>query len=425
MKLLITGITGMRNRGVEALVVPTIEQLQQREPRAEVSILTQTPDYDRVRLHNYNVNLQPQGKHIQNPYLQSRKRKLLSKLVPSYRLFQSSYCSSLISEASAIIVSGGDVFSPEYDISPHLKPLQLALKADVPILFLAQSISPFKTEEQANSWLEVASKSQLVTVREKLTYEYLTKVLGLSQDLVQLTADPAFLLPAIPPEKVNNLLKSYGIYRDRPIVALSTSQGICRFASGLDYDKHLQSWQKVAMMILNELNAELLIIPHVQDITPLNDDRLLATSLMRALDYHPRVHLAGAEHTASEFKGLIAACDLVVAERTHVAIAGLSSGVCTVGVGYSVKAEGIMADLVGNSLLKEGLLISIEDFLNADLACQAIQASWEKRQEVSLLIKEMLPTIKNRASHNFDLLIETINNAKARTSTADLLPTLG
>ncbi|MCG6137609.1 MAG: polysaccharide pyruvyl transferase family protein [Nostoc sp. LLA-1] len=405
MKLLITGITGMHNRGVEAFVVPTIEQLRQRNPEIEITLLTPTPDYDKIRLQNYNVNLELESKHLQ-ALSQSPKKRLVAKLLPFYKLPSTSH---LIGNATAVIASGGDVFSPEYDISPHLKPLKLALEAGVPIIFLAQSISPYKTDEQAESWLEVARYSKLITVREKLTYKYLTQDLGLSPELVKLTADPAFLLPASPAEQVNNMLKSYGITGDRPIVAISTSQGICGYASGLDYTQHLKAWKKVVMMILDELDAEVLIIPHVQKPVPKSDDRILATILLRELNYNPRVHIAGADHTASEFKGLISACDLVIAERTHAAIAGLCSGVCTVAVGYSVKAEGIMADLVGIDLLNQGLLIPIENFVNPELACETIRDCWEKRQQVSLRIQNELPKVKDKASNNFDLLLEAIH----------------
>ena len=42
---------------------------------------------------------------------------------------------------------------------------------------------------------------------------------------------------------------------------------------------------------------------------------------------------------------LIAQCELLVCCRTHASIAGYSTGVPTLVLGYSVKAEGIAADL--------------------------------------------------------------------------------
>ena len=250
----------------------------------------------------------------------------------------------------------------------------------------------------------MARQAKLITVREMATYKYVTKELGLSTDLVKLTADPAFLLKPTPDDKINNLLKSYGISENRPLVAIATSQGICSYASIWDQRKHLIAWQKVVTTILEELDADVIIIPHVQEIRAGNDDRIIASELLRALDYNPRVHLAGADHTASEFKGIIGKCELVIAERMHAAIAGLSSGVCTLAVGYSIKAQGIMADLVGEENLQGGLLISIEDFLDPELASEAVKNAWKQRDQIRGKIKEQLPNVKKRAVENFDLI---------------------
>ncbi|MDB9303321.1 polysaccharide pyruvyl transferase family protein [Nodularia spumigena CS-591/12] len=396
MNLLITGISGMRNRGVEALVVPTIQQLRQRQPDIEINILTQSPDYDRNRLQSHKVNINSESS------ITSRKKRLLEKIIPFNRT------TSLISESSAVIASGGDVFSPEYPMYNHLIPLKLAQKAGVPVIFHAQSISPYKSVKQAQSWLEVSKRAKLITVREKATYKYVTNELGLSTDIVKLVADPAFLLPPCPIEEVDRILRMYGISRERPLVAIATSQGICGFGKGWDYDKHFESWQQVITTIINELNSEILIIPHVQEIWLENDDRILATNLLRAFNYDPRIHIAGADHTASEFKGLIAACDLVIAERMHAAIAGLSSGICTIAIGYSVKAEGIMYDVLGAEIVNQGLLIPMQNFLNQTHICQAVQSIWPTRKEIAKHIDEELPKVKSKASENFDLILEAL-----------------
>ena len=55
MKIVITGVTGFRNRGVEALVRPTVENLLLRYPDAEITIATWSPDYDAQRLVNDKV----------------------------------------------------------------------------------------------------------------------------------------------------------------------------------------------------------------------------------------------------------------------------------------------------------------------------------------------------------------------------------
>jgi colanic acid/amylovoran biosynthesis protein len=156
-------------------------------------------------------------------------------------------------------------------------------------------------------------------------------------------------------------------------------------------------------MILSEIEAQIIIIPHVQD--GLNDDRILASDIHKSFNYDPRIHLAGGDHSASEFKGLISACDMLVAERMHAAIAGLSSGVCTVVVGYSVKAEGIVTDLLGTDSLSKDSLISIQDFINGELACNTIQKAWNSREKVADKLREVLPIIKGKAAENFQLIL--------------------
>ncbi|BAY25111.1 putative polysaccharide pyruvyl transferase [Calothrix sp. NIES-2100] len=409
MNVLITGITGLRNRGVEALVVPTVEQLRQRSPHLPISILTRTPDYDEIRLHQYDTKLIERTPFF-NSSLRSRLQRWRAKL-PFSKTIEPQETPSMkaMREASVVIASGGDVFSSDYgSLHRHLQPLQLALEANLPVVFLAQSIGPFKTDEEAQAFVNVARRSKLITVREEISYKYLIQKLGLSTDLVKLTADPAFLLAPPPPQQVANMLSSYCIKKDRPVIAVAVSQGISKY-SGCDYETHIKAWQQVIKTILDELNAQVLIIPHVQETYASNDDRIAATHLLRSFDFDPRVHLAGADHSAAEFKGLIGACDMVIAERMHAAIAGLSSGICTVAVGYSIKAEGIMTNLLGTESLHRGLLIPIDKFLDPDKTYTAICNAWNCRQEIADQLKEVLPRVKKDSESNFEMISMILN----------------
>ena len=89
--------------------------------------------------------------------------------------------------------------------------------------------------------------------------------------------------------------------------------------------------------------AKTRLIPHVQETHPGNDDSILATELLREISPAAKRHtrLAAGDFSAAEYKAMIGRCE-VLAERMHAAIAGLSSRVSTVVVGYSVKARGIL-----------------------------------------------------------------------------------
>jgi len=408
MKAVITGITGLRNRGVEALIVPTIEQLQQRLPNLNIGVLTKTLDYDLLRLQPYHA--QPVNDCLPNPS-KSRLGKLKAKALQFRQSRNPDHKAVMdwLQTASVVIASGGDVFSSDYGVlRRHLQPLEIALDAGVPVVFLAQSIGPFKYAAEAEAWLSIARRSKLITVREQISYNYVTKDLGLAPTLVKQTADPAFLLAPPEPHIVANMLNFYGITKERPTVAIGLSQGISRYAN-CNYDHHLKAWYEVVQMLLHELDATVLIVPHVQELSPNNNDQILATNLIRLLDFNPRVRVASADHTASEFKGLISACDLVIAERMHAAIAGLSMGVCTVAVGYSIKAEGIMTNLLGAESLHNGLLIPIQQFLDSDAACSGVRTAWNRRQEVAAQLQSILPQTKKDSASNFDMIASLLS----------------
>jgi colanic acid/amylovoran biosynthesis protein len=399
MKIVLTGITGTRNRGVEAIAVPTVEQLRQRNPDLEIDFLTWTPDYDQIRLKPCGVNVSLEQDYLKVP---GRKQRWLAKLLPGYKL-----PSPLICNASVVIVTGGDLFGSDYGISSikrHLRPLELALDSGIPVVFLAQSVGPFKKEEEAELWLSVARRAKLVSLRETFSYDYVTKTLGLPETQVRLTADPAFLLKVPEPQILSHLSDYYGLSGDRPVVAVAISNAICRYTGG-EYENHLQSWQKAIAMILDEFDSDVIIIPHVQEISPFNNDRFIATELLRRFSFNPRIKLAGAEHSASELKGLISCCSMVIGERMHACFAGLSSGVCTLAVGYSVKAEGVMTDVFGSEFIKNRLLISVQDFMDEKKARETITSAWNSRTEVAEKLQSQVPKFKLAASSVFDLIV--------------------
>jgi colanic acid/amylovoran biosynthesis protein len=236
----------------------------------------------------------------------------------------------------------------------------------------------------------------------------LIDILKLKKDLVKKTSDSAFLLIPSSHDKVEQMLSFYGLKKDRPVIAIAVSQGISGF-SKCDRQQHLQSWTVICKRLVDELNTQLLIIPHVQEVFYSVDDRIFATDLIENLNYNPNIKLAGASHSASEFKGLLGSCDLVIAERMHAAIGGLSSGVPTVVVGYSIKAEGIMNDILGAESAHNGMLISIQDFLNHELAYNTIKTAWTRRTEVKEQLQERLPIIKKEAMDNFEFIAQLLN----------------
>jgi colanic acid/amylovoran biosynthesis protein len=402
--IVLTGITGLRNRGVEAIVVPSLQNLRERVPDLTVTVLTQTPDYDRLRLEPFGATA------VRDALIRSSGNLLRSVLGKSSRL-----CEALSSEhrrtaqtlrsADLVVAAGGDVFTSDYggSLRTHLRPLRIALDAGVAVVFLAQSIGPFRTRGDTEAWLAVGRRARLCTVREECSYHYLINELGLPKERVHHTADPAFLLDPASPETVAHLRRVYGLDTS-PTIALGVSQGIARYVK-TDADRHVEAWLAVIRMLVDELAVQVMLFPHVQEVQAGNDDRILATLLMRRLGFDPRVRLMAGDHTAAEFKGVIGSCDLVISERMHGCIAGLSTGVGTLAVGYSMKAEGILTDLLDRETLRDGLLVPIDEFLSPDIAKAQVRRAWERRHEVADKLRRALPDVRKRSAANFDLIV--------------------
>ncbi len=408
MKTIITGVTSFRNHGVEALVTTIIEQLRQRLPNPEFLVLDRVPEYDASRVRNPDVRFAQDL--TAKPHFSSRLRAMILKLSHQVEALAPEYQATLkeFESADLVVATGGDVFASEYghrSLQSHLAPLQVAHEFGKPFFFAAHSIGPFKDAVDREAFLGVAKHAAGISVREGKSHAYLTGDLGLPASQVTLTADPAFLLAKPAPECLARLRAYHGFTADRPVIALTPSQAICNWMNS-DYDQHFRVWCAVVEMLLRELDAGIIFVPHVQELSPKNDDRVLATQLVRHFNFDARLQIAGGDYSANEFKGIISQCDMVVSERMHSCIAGLSSAVCTMAIGYSVKAEGILCDLFEPAQVKGGLLLPVKDFLDEKVACEKVRNAWQMRVAVKARLQQSLPGIQRRAGLTFDLIAQ-------------------
>jgi colanic acid/amylovoran biosynthesis protein len=404
----ITGISSLRNRGVDALVTTSIEQLRQRLPSPSFLVLDQAPDYDACHLDQSDTRVR--FDETLRPFYVSRIRsarmrasRFATRLAPEFQAVRQE-----IRAADLVCASGGDVFCSEYgrlSLLAHLAPLRIAREFGRPYFLLAQSIGPFATAADREAFRAVARDATGISVRERISYDYLTQDLDLPESLVTHTADPGFLLRCPQPDRLANLRRYYGCDGTGPLIAITPSQAICHWMQA-DHRRHLEAWCAVVTMLLRELGAHIILVPHVQEIAPWNDDRILITEIVRHFEFDPRLRVVGADHSASELKGIISHCDMVVAERMHSCIAALSSGICAVAIKYSIKAEGIFRDLFTPEQLADGLLLTLDDFLDANAACAKIRTAWQMRPAVEARLKERLPDVERRAGLTFDLVAE-------------------
>jgi polysaccharide pyruvyl transferase WcaK-like protein len=111
----------------------------------------------------------------------------------------------------------------------------------------------------------------------------------------------------------------------------------------------------------------------------------------------------GGEHSAAELKALLTRAQLIVTERMHAAIAGLSGAVATVPIGYSVKARGIVADALPDRSPDE-LVLGVERMADPGAFEAHVGRVWEERERVAAELRAQRPRLRAAAARNFELL---------------------
>ena len=384
-KILITAITGARNHGVEALVVSAVKGLRGVEPDVEIDILTQDSEYDAAFLKDLGVR-------FLDDVWRSRKNALKRELNARFaRYIPALDCRpSLIKGYDLILVSGGDMFGPDYgSFDEDLAPLRAAKKFGIPYIFLGQSVGRLEDIQTRASFTSVASDAAMFLCRESLTYDYMASELGVDESRLELLPDPAFLLEVS--EDSSRLRDT--IFGDHvtPYVTFSVSKGVSTF-SQIDEERHIAAVTRIIDHFSVELGIWVLLLPHVHESYTFNDDSLIAKDLIARTACPERVFVAPAHLSASQYKTLVAESEFLVAERMHMAIAALSTCTPVFCIGYSIKYRGILGDLFGQE--HAHLLVSIGDLLTEASVPVPLLEAWGQRAEQAKRLDTVMPGYK-------------------------------
>lgn len=212
----------------------------------------------------------------------------------------------------------------------------------------------------------------IVTARDSITFEAV-KTIGAN---VFFMPDPAFHML---PQRCNfdHLLwnkEVIGINISPHIIVSEIHQGVV-----------YNNYKALIQYILLNTNANIALIPHV--VWASNDDRIPLRQLYNDFDQNSRVIFVE-DHSAPELKYIISKCSFFIGARTHATIAAYSTGVPTLVVGYSVKAQGIARDLFGN---EADYVLPVQQLRDSDELTKAFCKLYEKRSEIRSHLNSVLP----------------------------------
>lgn len=238
------------------------------------------------------------------------------------------------------------------------------------------SVEP-KLLEQSQIQKDLSSYD-LITVRESLSYEALSKV----NSNTVLVSDPAFTL-----ERVDLSLPDGWI--DGNMIGINASPLILQNAKS----GHLvyEAYKNLIADILETTDCGIALVPHV--VWKNNDDREPLGRLYQEFENSGRVVLLG-DYNCMELKGYIARCRMFIGARTHATIAAYSTCVPTLVLGYSVKSRGIAKDLFGTY---KNYVIPVQDMQNSKELVDGFRWLYANEVKIREHLIEIMPEYIQRA----------------------------
>lgn len=292
-----------------------------------------------------------------------------------------------IAESDVVINVGGDVYC-YFQGRDQWATDRMIKKSGKKLVLLGCSLEP---EDMAGALGKHLKNFDLIIARESLTYEALKDRTGLKQ--VKLCPDPAFALPCEDAElpegfSVGNMV---GLNISPLLIRKEKKPGIV-----------MENARELIRMILQNTEMGIVLIPHV--VTNGNDDRECLSVLYEEFGNTGRVLLAK-DQNCCKLKDMISKCRFLITARTHASIAGYSTAVPTLVLGYSVKARGIARDLFGS---EKGMVLPVEEITESDSLCRSFLGLLEREEEVRDRLKKNMPHYIGRATAAADMIKEVV-----------------
>lgn len=330
MRLLLTGILGTYNYGCEAIIRGTSQIMKRLYPKAEIDYLSPLRyDDDCRRLIGSGVNVINYQTFFKNRIILN---KVLRRLHIAYRLRKHSL--RFLKRYDAVFSIGGDMYTIDGQ-GQYPKELvefgNYCEMHEIPYVLWGCSVGPFdKYPELKNIFQKHLSGISLIVAREPATIEYLASM-GVKKNVV-FSLDPAFSVQS----------KPHNPSQKKKVLGINLSPLSLMYLN-LNEEACIKIHSKLVEKLAGDLGYRIILLPHVVDCAPHDDDHLYLKKIKDAL---PEVVKANVEIVENDpgfvgIKDYIRKCDVVLAARMHCAINSIASGVPAIFLSYSEKSKGM------------------------------------------------------------------------------------
>jgi colanic acid/amylovoran biosynthesis protein len=405
-RVLIAGHDSFHNKGCQALVFTTTEMMRQAFPNASFNIFSWEPEYDEPIYRTLYPEVECSFiKHrFQTGEFSARNRLWLFlcgtlKLKTDKILLVNKGFYNAIKNSDLVVISGGDILADygEASIKHYFFQIAIALALQKPVFVFAQSISRYKSDKLLRFAKSYLNKVSMISVRERVSYEYL-KEIGIKSPF-HLVADPAFTLKPCSAQQMQEIVKKEGLPPENElIIGFSVSQTATKYSERQHQD-FLEIIAGICDKLVDKYHAKIIFVPHVTyHNSSNNDDRVTAKAIKDLVTNKHNISLVEGDYSCTELKSIIGRCSLFVGARTHATIASTSMLVPTIALAYSVKAYGIMGDILD----REKCICDVSVFTSQEL-WEKIEYMIGNREKVINEMKARLKGINERSSLNITL----------------------
>jgi len=378
MKIALYAHGGSENHGCEALVRSIIVTLGQ--DKHQFKILSEHPEED-FKYHLDELAAISSTQDAESTGLSHLLYLVKMKLFKDDRIYYQDvyrHFADKVGDVDLALAIGGDNYCYSGFLERFGVQNRMLTKRGIKTGLWGCSIDPERINDTMIADLKLYS---FITARESITYNAL-QAAGLQN--VYLVPDTAFNLPKheLPLPKELGGKEFVGVNMSPLITGFETNAGVT-----------LQNYKQLIFHILDTTDMSVMLIPHV--VWSHNDDRKPLAALYEMFKHTGRVVLLN-DYDCCTLKGFISRCRFLIAARTHASIAGYSTGVPTLVVGYSVKAKGIATDLFG---IDENFVIPVSKLKEVDDLSRAF--NWLVSHELSVRrslqkhIPEYIKKLKN------------------------------
>ncbi len=355
MKIVISGYYGFNNSGDDALLQAIIEDIKSIDEKAEITVLSNSPDSTKKI---YGVN-------AVNRY---NALMLAAKI---------SQCDLLISGGGTLIQDATSTKSLIY----YLTVIRLAKFFKKKIMLYANGIGPLTSFKNIEKTKRVLNEVDLITLRDENSLKELEQI-GVTKPQIKLTADPAFLLQ--PDVSGKDILSNYGIPTDRPLLLVS-----------------VRKWKD------NPENFEKIMADFCDYACEKHGFFTVFVPMQHKLDYavaagiknkmKNRSVVIGANYKVSSLLSLMQEVHVCVGMRLHTLIYSASCSVPVIGIVYDPKINGVL------EYMGENKFVTLEE-ISQEKLCELFEEICNDYDAIKSHLKFNMRILREKACENRELM---------------------